>query len=244
LSADKASGWNTFAKGSGMVKSGSRTTTEALKIMALDTGGQAILDSREIGAGLAKVAEDLEYYYSLGYKSPHREDNRYHDIRVELDDAAADYRVRVRQGYVRVSHEEKIKEAVFSRLFYAGQQDPLGVAVQALPLKNLPGTERLQLTLKLLIPIRRLMLTPQGDVYSGQIRVYMALKDKQGEISPCYMLTHDIKIPAGDYALAQKSLYPYLTEMTVGKTRYTISLAVEDIPGETISFLQLEKEIR
>jgi hypothetical protein len=54
----------------------------------------------------------------LGYKSPHREDNRYHDIRVELDDAAADYRVRVRQGYVRVSHEEKIKEAVFSRLFY------------------------------------------------------------------------------------------------------------------------------
>jgi hypothetical protein len=32
--------------------------------------------------------------------------------------------------------------------------------------------------------------------------------------------------------------------MTVGKTRYTISLAVEDIPGETISFLQLEKEIR
>ena len=244
LSADKASGWNTFAKGSGMVKSGSRTTTEALKIMALDTGGQAILDSREIGAGLAKVAEDLEYYYSLGYKSPHREDNRYHDIRVELDDAAADYRVRVRQGYVRVSHEEKIKEAVFSRLFYAGQQDPLGVAVQALPLKNLPGTERLQLTLKLLIPIRRLMLTPQGDVYSGQIRVYMALKDKQGEISPCYMLTHDIKIPAGDYALAQKRLYPYLTEMTVDKTRYTISLAVEDIPGETISFLQLEKEIR
>ncbi|MDH4271663.1 MAG: VWA domain-containing protein [Candidatus Aminicenantes bacterium] len=243
LSADKASGWNTYARGSGMVKSGSRTTAEALKIMAFDTGGQAILDSREIEAGLVKVAEDLEYYYSLGYKSPNREDNQYHDIRVELDDAAADYRVRVRQGYVRVSHEEKIKEAVFSRLFYPGQQNPTGIAVQALPLKNLPGTDRLQLTLKLLIPIHKLMLTPQGDVYSGQIRVYMALKDREGEISPCYVLTHEIKIPAGDYALAQKRSYPYLTEMTVAKTRYTISLAVEDIPGETISYIQLEKEI-
>jgi VWFA-related protein len=243
LSADKASGWNTYAKGSGMVKSGSRTTAEALKIMAFDTGGQAILDSREIEAGLIKVAEDLEYYYSLGYKSPHSDDNKYHDIRVELDDAAADYRVRARQGYIRVSHEEKIKEAVFSRLFYAGQQNPMGIAVQALPLKNLPGTDRVQLTLKLLIPIHKLLLIPQGDVYSGQIRVYMALKDRESEISPCYMLTHEIKIPAGDYALAQNSRYPYLTEMTVAKTQYTISLAVEDIPGEAISFIQLEKDI-
>jgi VWFA-related protein len=244
LSADKASGWNTYAKGSGMIKSGSRTTAEALKIMAFDTGGQAILDSREIEAGLVKVAEDLEYYYSLGYKSPHREDNKYHDIRVEMNDAASDYRVRVRQGYIRVSHEEKIKEAVFSRLFYAGEQNPMGVAVEALPLKSLPGTDRLQLTLKLLIPIHNLMLIPQGDVYSGQIRVYMALKDREAEISPCYLLTHEIKIPAADYELAQKSRYPYLAEMTVAKTRYTISLAVEDVPGETISFIRLEKEIR
>jgi len=244
LSADKASGWNTFAKGSGMIKSGSRAAAEALNIMAFDTGGQAILDGREIEAGLVQVAEDLAYYYSLGYKSLHGEDNKYHEIRVELQDAAADYRVRVRQGYVRISREEKIKEAVFSRLFYAGQQNPMGIAVQALPLKNVPGSDRLQLTLKLLIPIDGLMLNPQDEVYSGQIKVYMALKDRGNEISPCFMLTHDIRIPAADYELARKSRYPYLAEMTVAKTRYTISLAVEDVPGETISFIQVEKEIR
>jgi len=244
LTADKSSGLNISHRGTGMVRTESRANAEALKIMAFDTGGQAILDSREIEAGLVKVAEDLEYYYSLGYKSPHREDNKYHDIRVEMDDATSDYRVRVRQGYIRVSHEEKIKEAVFSRLFYAGEQNPMGVAVEALPLKNLPGTDRLQLTLKLLIPIHKLVLIPQGDVYSGQIRVYMALKDRETEISPCYLLTHEIKIPAADYEMAQKSRYPYLAEMTVAKTRYTISLAVEDVPGETISFIRLEKEIR
>jgi hypothetical protein len=72
----------------------------------------------------------------------------------------------------------------------------------------------------------------------------MALKDRETEISPCYLLTHEIKIPAADYEMAQKSRYPYLAEMTVAKTRYTISLAVEDVPGETISFIRLEKEIR
>ena len=242
--ADQASGSNISHRGSGMVKTESRANAEALKIMAFDTGGQAILDSREIEAGLVSVADDLEYYYSLGYRSPHGDDSRYHDIRVELVDAAPDYRVRVRQGYLRLAHEEKIKESVFSRLFTPGQHNPLGLGIQALPLKPMPGTDKLQWTLKLLIPVRKLMLSQEGDVYSGRIRVYLALKDKEGQISPCYLLSHDIKIPAADYARAQKSSYPYLTEMNVDKTLYTVSVAVEDVPGATVSFIQFEKEIR
>ncbi len=49
---------------------------------------------------------------------------------------------------------------------------------------------------------------------------------------------------ATDYAQAQNNSYPYVTEMNVDKTLYTISLAVEDVLGETISYIQFEKEIR
>jgi VWFA-related protein len=242
--ADQASDLSISLRGSGMVRTEARANAEALNLMASDTGGRAILDSQAIEEGLASVAGDLEYYYSLGYKSPYTQDNRYRTLRVELADTAPDYRVRVRKGYIRLAHEEKIKESVFYRLFTEGRYNPLEVIVQTLPLKPLPGTDKQQLTLKLLIPIRKLMLSPEGDFYSGRIRVYLALKDRNNEISPCYLLSHDVKIPAADYAQAQKSSYPYVTEMNVDKTLYTISLAVEDVPGETISYIQFEKEIR
>ncbi len=242
--ADKSTDLTISLRGSGMVRTESRASAEALDLMASDTGGRAILDSQAMEAGLASVADDLEYYYSLGYKSLHGQDNSYHSLRVELEDAASNYQVRVRKGYLRLSAVEKIKESVFSRLFTADQHNPLGVVVQTLPLKALPGTDKQQLTLKLLIPIRKLMLSREGDVFSGRIRVYLALKDEGNEISPCYLLSHDIKIPAADYEQAQKSSYPYVTEMNVDKTLYTVSLAVEDVPGATISYIQFEKEIR
>jgi hypothetical protein len=88
------------------------------------------------------------------------------------------------------------------------------------------------------------MLEARGDQYVGRIKVYFVLKDREEELSPCYELTHDIKIPAGDYGVAIKSSYPYLTEMNVDQTRYTISMAVEDVPGEAISFFQFEQEIQ
>lgn len=46
-----------------------------------------------------------------------------------------------------------------------------------------------------------------------------------------------------DYEIAVRSVYPYLAEMDVSPGQYTISLAVKDVYGETINYLQVRKTI-
>lgn len=244
LSADKERGYNIYSRGSGMVKPGSRATDEALKLMASDTGGLAILNTNDIETGLEKIENDLQFYYSLGYVSPHREDNAYHSIEVKIVGVKEEYQVRVRHGYLRISQDEKIRESLFSRLFLGRKYNPMEIMVQFMPLEKIPGSQNLRLIIKLLIPIKRIALIQQKEDYFGQIKVYIALMDQDGLISPCYELSQEIKVPKKDYDIALKSYYPYLAEMGVNPGQYTVSIALEDVEGETINYLQLEKEVR
>ena len=244
LSADKEAGWNIYSRGSGMVKPGSRVVNDALRLMARETGGLAVLNTNDIESGLERIEEDLQFYYSLGYVSPHREDNKYHSIEVKLVGIKEKYNLRVRHGYLRISQEEKIKESVYSRLFIKRPYNPMNIMVQIMPVKSIPRSNKLLLNLKILIPIKNLTLFPQNDDYIGQIKVYISLMDSKGRLSPCHELTEQIKIPVKDYETAIKSSYPYYTEMYVDSSRYVISLAVKDVPGSIINYLQLEREIK
>ncbi|NIM91062.1 MAG: VWA domain-containing protein [Candidatus Aminicenantes bacterium] len=244
LSADKEAGWNTYTRGSGMVKAGSRLKNDALKLMARETGGLAILNTNDIESGLERIEDDLQFYYSLGYVSPHREDNKYHSIKVELVGLEEKYNVRVRQGYLRISQEEKIKESIISRLFLQRQYNPMNVIVQIMPVEAIPASNKLRLALKILIPIRNLTLLPRENDYIGQIKVYIALMDSESRISPCHELIQEIKIPAEDYEIAINRSYPYLAEMYVNPDHYIISLAIKDVPSSVINYLQLEKMIK
>jgi VWFA-related protein len=243
LSADKEAGWNTYGRGSGMVKPGSRVKNDALKLMARETGGLAILNTNDIESGLERIKDDLQFYYSLGYESPHREDNKYHSIKVKLVGLEEKYDVRVRQGYLRISQEEKIKESIMSRLFLPRQYNPMSVIVQIMPVEAMLASNKLCLTLKVLVPIRNLTLLPREDDYIGQIKVYVALMDSESRLSPCHELTQEIKIPSEEYEIAVNRGYPYLAEMYVNPGHYVISLAVKDVPSSVISYLQLEKMI-
>lgn len=244
LSADQEAGWNTYSRGSGMAKATSRYRNDALKLMARDTGGLAILNTNDIASGLKMIEDDLQFYYSIGYVSPQKEDNKYHSIEVKLVGVEEKYDVRVQQGYMRASQAEKIKEGVFSRLFLNRQYNPMNIKVQILTPEQRPGTKKLRLTLKILIPIKNITLYPQKDMYIGQIKTYISLKDSGNRVSPCHELTEKIEIPAKDYEIAMRSNYPYLAEMYVDPDHYIISLAVKDVPTEIINYLQLEKTIK
>ncbi len=243
LSADQEAGWNVYSRRGGMVKPGTRVQDTALKMMAEETGGLAILNTNEIESGLKKIEDDFLYHYSLGYVSPHREDNKFHSIEVKLRGVEDGYAVRVRRSYLYFSLEENIKKSVFSRLYLERILNPMNIKIQVLPEERIPGSENLSLKIKLLIPIKDLTLLENADDYTGEIKVYVALKDAGGYVSPCHELFHDIRIPKKDYAMAVKSYYPYVAEMFVKPGTYTISLAVRDVLAETISYLQFERAV-
>lgn len=74
-------------------------SVETLREVTADTGGRTeiVRTSDDLSDATARIAEELNSQYVLGYSSSHKADGLYHSIRVR----AGEYRVRARRGYVR-----------------------------------------------------------------------------------------------------------------------------------------------
>jgi VWFA-related protein len=68
-----------------------------LRNLAAQTGGEAVLDPASLGAGLQRVARDMDAYYILTYTSSHPTDGRFYDIQIRT--RRRDAQVRARSGY-------------------------------------------------------------------------------------------------------------------------------------------------
>ena len=79
-----------------------RVNAEALSEITNQSGGrtEVVRDVTELAAASARIAEELNTQYVLGYSSPHPGDGKFHGIRVRVNRAG--YKVRSRIGYVAV----------------------------------------------------------------------------------------------------------------------------------------------
>jgi len=76
-----------------------RVNVQALREVTAESGGhtEVVQSSADLTEATARIAEELNSQYVLGYSSSHPGDGRFHSIRVR----AGSYRVRARNGYVR-----------------------------------------------------------------------------------------------------------------------------------------------
>jgi Ca-activated chloride channel homolog len=77
-----------------------RVNPEALSEITNQSGGrtEVVYDTTDLGPATARIAEELNSQYVLGYSSPKPGDGKYHAIRVTV--SAPGYKVRARNGYV------------------------------------------------------------------------------------------------------------------------------------------------
>jgi Ca-activated chloride channel homolog len=77
-----------------------RVNPTALREITDDSGGrtEVVHSSTELEAATARIAEELNSQYLLGYTSPHSGDGQYHSIRVRIRETG--YKVRARNGFV------------------------------------------------------------------------------------------------------------------------------------------------
>lgn len=76
-----------------------RVNVQALREITAESGGrtEVVTASEELADATARIAEELNSQYVLGYSSTHPADGRFHSIRVK----APGYKVSARNGYVR-----------------------------------------------------------------------------------------------------------------------------------------------
>ena len=80
-----------------------RVNVQALREITSESGGrtEVVRSSSDLVEATARIAEELNKQYVLGYTSPRGADNQFHSIRVRIRGAGgAEYRVRSRNGYI------------------------------------------------------------------------------------------------------------------------------------------------
>ena len=77
-----------------------RVNPHALREMTTESGGytEVVHDSPELGPATARIAEELNHQYMLGYRPERPADGSYRSIRVRIK--GTDHTVRTRRGYV------------------------------------------------------------------------------------------------------------------------------------------------
>jgi Ca-activated chloride channel family protein len=73
---------------------------QALREITAESGGrtEVVQSSENLKDATARIAEELNSQYMIGYISPHAADGQFHSIRVKI--TGTDHRVRARNGYI------------------------------------------------------------------------------------------------------------------------------------------------
>jgi VWFA-related protein len=98
-----------------------RTRIDSMRALAVDTDGEALVNTNNLEGGLQRIADDLSSYYLLGYYSTNTKlDGRFRSITVRVKRPGI--RVRARRGYRGRTAEELVSAA-------GTAADPAGDAV-------------------------------------------------------------------------------------------------------------------
>jgi hypothetical protein len=207
-----------------------------IRMIAEETGGTATVNSNDWGPSLNQIAADFSNFYSLGYRSARGASDRPHKIEVSVKSRKG-LKVRTRSSFVEKSIETRTAEAVVASLSYPRTENPLeaGLSVgEPTPYDR----DNYKLPVRISVPIGKLGLVPSGDQYEGQFFVYFVIRDAKGDQSDLQVQQQQIRVPAKDFAAAQRKDFYYDATLVVVPGGQKLSVAVRDAVSNLTSFLQ------
>jgi VWFA-related protein len=206
----------------------STNTTESVQLMADMTGGQASVNTNNFAAAFARIQRDMDYYYSLGYRASTERVDRQRYVRVRLKNNPNRYIVRSRQTFVEKSMYAEMSDRVIANLHYKSRSNEMGILVRTG--RPVPVEDGLfQVPLEVQIPMDNITLLPQGDEeYAGGFEVFVAVADKNGDMSDVARKSHPLRVPAADRDRAKGKYYSYTLDLVMEKGLNRISVGVAD----------------
>ncbi|MGZ8711444.1 MAG: VWA domain-containing protein [Thermoanaerobaculia bacterium] len=206
----------------------STNTTESVQLMADMTGGQASVNTNNFAAAFNRIQRDMDYYYSLGYRASTERVDRQRYVRVRLKDNPRRHVVRSRQTFVEKSMYAEMSDRVIANLHYKSRSNELGILVRTG--RPVPVEDGLfQVPLEIQIPMDNITLLPQGDdEYAGGFEVFVAVADKNGDMSDVARKTHPLRVPNAERDRAKGKYYSYTLDLVMEKGLNRISVGVAD----------------
>ena len=201
---------------------------DSLVYMADRTGGIAVLNANDPTPGLEKIANDIETYYSLGYRLIPSGEDRMHRIAVKLKlKGHPEYKLVYKRTFIEKSLPTRIGDRVMSGLAFDLHDNALGIELKAgtpAPADN----GRWTLPVEVNVPFDKVALIPDGEDLVGYVMVYYAARDDDGKQSDLEHTEHAVRILAADYEKSHRQQMTITTSLLVNPGRYRISVGVRD----------------
>jgi VWFA-related protein len=209
-------------------------TTESMQLMADMTGGIASVQTNNFELAFNRIKQDLDSYYSLGYRAGTERVDRQRYLKVKVKNR--DYRVRSRQTFVEKSVYAEMNDRVIANLLYRGKDNDLGILARVgSPRQTDDGYYRVPIDV--LIPMQALTLLPQGDVeHVGGFDVYVVVANSDNDLSDVARKSHQLRVPAADFKNLSGKFYTYTLELLMEKGLNKISVGVVDQVSNTAGF--------
>ena len=198
-----------------------------LKMMANRTGGQAILNTNDVSAGLERIARDFGNYYSLGYRAPTSNRGRYHKIEVRLKEPRKDWTLRHREGYRDKTPAARMNDSINAFLVHDYSSNPLGVSIDVG--QQTPGAKgNINVPVRVRIPLERIVLLPRGEIYEARLSIYFGATDETGREAPMQDLPLTLRIPASSVEMARRDEVARVIEATMRPGPHKLVVGVRD----------------
>jgi VWFA-related protein len=193
------------------------------------TGGIAVLGMKAPEA-LEKVANDLDSYYSIGYRSAVTGDE---PPKLEVRSKSG-YRVRYNFGGMQGSRDSVVEARVVANQMEAPSSNDLGITIVADASSLDGGAKRVKV--KVLIPVKNLKLIRDGDDMTGGINVFVSMGSADGSSSEVQKRTHELRLAASDMPEYLKQELTYAVVLTLEPGRTQVSIGVMDQRSEKTGF--------
>jgi VWFA-related protein len=224
-------------------------TQEAMRILADDTGGRAILNSNSFTDGFRQALEESSDYYLLAWR-PEGEEQQEGKARVEVRiKGRPDLKVRVRRGFINPPAAVDVKRRDAGTTKTAGRtpEDELRAALASLyPVRALPVAlsvgyaskqkNETTLTASMQIDADALMLDPSAEQRKSEVDVLGVALDDRGAI---YSFKQTVTIGADATVQSGRKVITWNQPLAVAPGLYQVRVAVrERASGRTGSAMQ------
>ena len=180
-------------------------STESLQLMSDMTGGLASTNTNNFAAAFKNIQRDLDSYYSLGYRAGTERVDRQRSLEVRVKNRS--YIVRSRQTFVEKSTFAEMNDRVIANLLYKTKANDLKILVKLD--RPIAQEDLFRVPVEIQIPMESLTLLPQGERYMGGFSVYVAVANKDGDMSDVSRKQHQITLAKGELEKSKGKFYTY-----------------------------------
>jgi VWFA-related protein len=224
-----------------------RNLQDTLMFLADKTGGRSIINTNNFLDGLAKVADDFDNFYSLGFQPSHAGTGRRYPLTVKIkkdvmrERGIKEANIHSRDSYRDKPLEQEMGDATLAALTFGfeSNQHGLRLVVDDMIQREKGGEFTVQLLVQ--VPIESLQLYPVGDTWEARMRLWVQAIDTQGRTSSVQeqKWTLSPPIPAKDLESVRSKYTTMVIPMVMRRGEQRVAVALRDELSAKTSYVTL-----